>query len=196
MADAQTHFINNLESACLAFEKLKKSTAIHVEFEKIVIAIENAFRSGHKVLIAGNGGSAADAQHFAAELVARFYLERQALPVIALTTDTSALTAIGNDYGFDSVFARQLEALGVKGDVFVGISTSGNSKNIIAALNVARARGLLTVGLTGESGGLMREGCDLCICVPSKVTPRIQEMHLYIEHALAEEIESRIATRP
>ena len=147
------------------------------------------YRDGKKVLVAGNGGSAADAQHIAGELVSRFYFDRPALAAIALTTDTSILTAIGNDYGYDSVFSRQIEANGVKGDMFIGISTSGNSPNIMKALEVCRDKGIITVGLTGKSGGKMAELCDYCIRVPSDETPRVQESHILIGHIFCSVIE-------
>ena len=136
------------------------------------------------MLFAGNGGSAADAQHLAGELVSRFGFDRPGIPAIALTTDTSILTAIGNDYGFERLFERQLQAQGVSGDVFVGISTSGNSGNVIRALQYARQAGIRTIGLTGAGGGKMKEWCDLCIEVPSVETPRIQEVHILIGHIL------------
>jgi D-sedoheptulose 7-phosphate isomerase len=150
------------------------------------------YKSGNKLLIAGNGGSAADAQHIAGELVSKFYFDRPALPAIAITTDTSIITAIGNDYGYEKLFSRQIEANGVKGDAFLGMSTSGNSKNIIEGLKVAKEKGLLTIGLTGESGGKMKELCDYCICVPSNETPRIQEAHILIGHILCSVIEEEI----
>lgn len=152
----------------------------------------SAYRSGNKVLVAGNGGSAADAQHIAGELVSRFYFDRDALPAIALTTDTSILTAIGNDYGYDNVFARQIQANGVAGDLFLGISTSGNSPNILKALEECRKKGIVTVGLTGGSGGRMAESCDYCIVVPSGETPRIQEAHIMIGHIFCSVIEEAI----
>jgi D-sedoheptulose 7-phosphate isomerase len=142
----------------------------------------DAMRGGGKLLVAGNGGSAADAQHLVAEFVARLTVDRPALRAIALTTDSSILTAIGNDYSYDYVFARQIEALGNAGDVFLGISTSGNSKNILAALREARQRGLRTVGFSGNGGGAMRELCDFNIVIPSSVTMNIQETHLALEH--------------
>lgn len=144
----------------------------------------NAYRSGNKTLLAGNGGSAADAQHIAGEFVSRFYFDRPGLPSIALSTDTSILTAIGNDYGYDELFARQVQAQGVKGDVFIGISTSGNSKNIIEALKICKEKEIITIGLTGETGGTMSELCDICIKVPSSETPRIQEAHILIGHII------------
>ena len=133
-------------------------------------------------MIAGNGGSAADAQHLAAEFVSRLVEDRPAMRAVALTTDSSALTAIGNDYGFERVFARQIEALGQAGDVFMGISTSGKSPNVIRALELCRATGITTIGLTGRTGGKMPPLCDYCIRIPSEVTMHIQEAHLALEH--------------
>ena len=149
-----------------------------------------ALRRGNKVLFAGNGGSAADAQHLAGELVSRFAYDRPGLASFALTTDTSVLTAIGNDYGYEHLFSRQVQAVGVAGDVFVGISTSGRSPNILAALRVAREKGLFTVGLTGRLGGQMPELCDHLLRVPSDSTPRIQEGHIAMGHAICQIIES------
>ncbi|NIK86916.1 D-sedoheptulose 7-phosphate isomerase [Rhizomicrobium palustre] len=139
-------------------------------------------KEGNKVLLMGNGGSAADAQHIAAELTGRYVKERVALPGIALTVDTSALTAIGNDYGYEQVFSRQLAALGRPGDVAICISTSGNSANVLRAIDVAKTVGIRTIGLTGAAGGKMKTACDLCICVPSAVTNNIQEMHIAVGH--------------
>ena len=147
------------------------------------------YRGGNKLLIGGNGGSAADAQHIAAEFVSRFNFDRPGLPALALTTDTSILTAVGNDYGYDQLFRRQLEANGAAGDVFLGISTSGNSPNILQALEAASEKGVTTFGMTGESGGAMRELCDYCLCVPSAETPRIQEAHILIGHTLCAMVE-------
>ena len=141
-----------------------------------------AMKSGHKLLVAGNGGSAADAQHLVAEFVSRLTVDRPALRAIALTTDTSILTACGNDYGFDRVFARQIEALGQPGDVFLAISTSGNSPNILNALHQAKEIGLITIGYTGNNGGKMRDLCDHNVIIPSTVTMNIQESHLALEH--------------
>ncbi|WP_408611832.1 D-sedoheptulose-7-phosphate isomerase [Falsiroseomonas oryzae] len=155
-----------------------------------------ALRAGRKVLVCGNGGSAADAQHWAGELVSRFNYDRPGLPAIALTTDTSILTAIGNDYGYDRVFARQVEALGQEGDVLLALSTSGNSPNIVAALEAARARSIATVGFTGEGGGKMAALCDICIRIPSRSTPRIQEGHEVLGHAICSMIEAAIFPRP
>jgi D-sedoheptulose 7-phosphate isomerase len=158
--------------------------------------VVTALRAGRKLLLCGNGGSAADAQHWAGELVSRFYYDRPGLPAIALTTDTSILTAIGNDYGYDRVFSRQVEALGQQGDVLFAISTSGNSKNVIAAIEAARARGIAVVGFTGESGGAMAGLCDLCIRIPSPSTPRIQEGHEVLGHAICAMVEAAIFPRP
>ena len=151
-----------------------------------------ALKSGNKLLFAGNGGSAADAQHWAGELVSRFYFDRPGLPAIALTTDTSILTAIGNDYGYDYVFARQVEALGQAGDVLFAISTSGNSKNIVRAIDAARTKGLKVVGFTGQGGGAMAALCDVCFRVPSPETPRIQEGHEALGHLICALIEQEI----
>jgi len=144
----------------------------------------STLKKGNKVLLAGNGGSAADAQHIAAELSGRFLKERRALPGIALTTDTSALTSIANDYGYEHVFSRQVEALASKGDLFIGISTSGNSQGIINAFDAAKKLQCKTLGLSGRNGGKMNELCDLNIIIPSEVTARIQEMHILIGHIL------------
>jgi D-sedoheptulose 7-phosphate isomerase len=149
----------------------------------------DALRSGSKLLLAGNGGSAADAQHIAAEIVGRYKLDRLGWPAIALTTDTSALTAIANDFGFEQVFARQVQALGQAGDIFWGLSTSGRSPNVIAALKVARERGLVTVGFTGAKGDAMSAHCDLVFMAPTEDTPVIQQLHLMAAHAICDEIE-------
>jgi D-sedoheptulose 7-phosphate isomerase len=149
----------------------------------------NSLRAGGKVLFAGNGGSAAEAQHFAAELVSRFAFDREALPAIALSTDTSILTAIGNDYGFEQLFARQISANGRRGDAFVALSTSGTSPNVLCGLKEARRKGLTTVGFTGNRGGPMRELCDVVVEVPSSETARIQEAHLVLGHVLCGVIE-------
>ncbi|CAN5123816.1 D-sedoheptulose 7-phosphate isomerase [soil metagenome] len=146
-------------------------------------------RSGNKVLLFGNGGSAADAQHIAAEFTGRFLKERRSLPAIALTTDTSALTAIANDYGFDRIFERQVEGLAAKGDVLIGISTSGNSPNVVNALKTGKILGCKTIGLSGRDGGAMNACCDLNIVIPSTITARIQEMHILIGHIICEAVD-------
>ena len=160
---------------------------------KTVDIICSSLVAGGQLLIAGNGGSAADAQHIAAELTGRFFRERQPFRALALHVNTSALTAIGNDYGFEHVFARELSAHARPGDVFLAITTSGNSQNILRAIEAARKSKAVVIGLTGELGGQMRAACDLCLCVPSKSTPRIQEMHITIGHAICELVEERLA---
>ncbi len=150
------------------------------------------YRGSNKTILAGNGGSAADAQHIAAELVGRYGFDRPSLPSLAITTDTSNLTAIGNDYGYDKVFSRQLEGMGQGGDIFIGISTSGNSLNIINAFNSAKDRGITTVALTGRDGGEMAKLADYAIIVPSDSTPRIQESHILIGHIICDIIEKEI----
>lgn len=151
--------------------------------------IADALARGHKVLVMGNGGSAADAQHLAAELVGRFLRERRALPAIALTTDTSILTAVGNDYGFEQVFSRQIEAMGQAGDVVIGISTSGNSVNVLKALHAAQAAGCRTIGLLGRDGGDIATLVDLALVIPVQETPHIQEAHVTIIHILCDLVE-------
>jgi len=156
------------------------------EMAKLLVA---TFRSNNKLLVMGNGGSAADAQHFVGEIVGRFKMERSALPAVALSTDTSILTAIGNDYGFDLVFRRQVEALAARGDAVVGISTSGNSPNVLAALQLAQERGCRTISLLGRDGGRIKDACELSLIVPSDDTPRIQEGHITIIHIVCDLVE-------
>lgn len=155
--------------------------------------ITTSLKAGGKVFFCGNGGSAADAQHLAAELLGRFLLERAPLSAWALTVNTSALTAIGNDYTFDDVYSRQLQGLGKEGDVLVGISTSGNSRNIIRTIEAAREMNIAVIGMTGETGGKMASLCDVCISVPSVSTPRIQEMHIAVGHLICELVEADCA---
>ncbi len=164
--------------------------AVAQPFAELAAACRRALGSGAKIMLFGNGGSAADAQHIAAELVGRFQRQRAALPALALSTDSSALTAIANDFGFAAVFARQLEGLGRAGDVAIGISTSGNSANVIAGLEAARAAGLTAAGLAGGDGGGMRTVAAPLLVVPSTVTARIQEAHITIGHALCQAIEA------
>ena len=159
------------------------------EISQFASLCRQALSRGRTIFFCGNGGSAADCQHLAAELVGRFQKERRGLPGIALTTDTSILTAVGNDYGFDQVFARQIEALAREGDVVVGLSTSGNSPNVVKAITAARGLGAVTVGMTGETGGQLDTLCDVCLKVPSNVTARIQEAHILIGHILCELID-------
>ena len=183
-----THFIESIG----VINAFAKNTSLIAQIDRIIEKIVSTYKQDGKVLIFGNGGSAADAQHFAGELVSRFYFDRPALSAFALTTDTSVLTAIGNDYGYEQVFSRQVSASAKAGDVVIAISTSGNSKNVLAALAVAKTKGSFTVGLTGHTGGAMKEVCDVCICVPSDSTPRIQECHLIIEHAICAGVESAL----
>ena len=159
---------------------------------KIVAVTAQSLKAGRKILIFGNGGSAAEAQHFAAELVNRFLKPRPPLRAISLTTDTSTLTSIGNDSSFDHIFSRQVEALGEEGDVAIALSTSGTSPNIVHALQVARGKKLVTIGLTGKGGGKIGPLVDYLVDVPSKKTPRIQEVHLLLLHILAQELEDRL----
>jgi len=156
---------------------------------KMVIEV---YKNGGKTMIAGNGGSAADAQHIAGEFVSRFYFDRPGLPAIALTTDTSILTAIGNDYGYERLFERQIQALANKGDVFIGISTSGNSENVIRAIAECKKKDVFVIGLVGASGGKMDGVCDICIKVPSQETPRIQESHILIGHIICCIVEEKL----
>ncbi|HEX3372081.1 MAG TPA: D-sedoheptulose 7-phosphate isomerase [Candidatus Acidoferrales bacterium] len=159
-------------------------------------ALVAAYRTGHKALFFGNGGSSSDAQHLAAEFVGRYLRERQPLPALALSENASAMTAISNDYGYDHVFSRQVQALAVSGDVAVAISTSGNSANVVAAILSAQKIGMHTIGLTGASGGKMRDLVDTLIAVPSNETPRIQECHILVGHALCDAVEQLLASVP
>ena len=173
-------------------KSLYENKDILVNIETVARKLVEIYKNGNKVLIAGNGGSAADAQHIAAELVGRFYLERKGLPALALNTNVSILTALGNDYSYDEIFAKQIEAFGNKGDLFIGISTSGNSSNIINAFEKAKFYGLYTVALTGNKKSKSDDIADVVIKVPSEVTPRIQEAHILIGHILCEIIEEEI----
>lgn len=157
-----------------------------------VKAIINAYKSDKKVILFGNGGSAADAQHIAAELVNRLYFDRKSLPAEALTVNTSVLTAIGNDHSFDKIFSKQIEGIGKMGDIAIGISTSGNSKNVIEAINIAKEKKLFTIGFTGRSGGKLKKITDICLQIPSEDTPRIQEIHIMIGHIICEIIEKEL----
>lgn len=181
---------NNLERSIEVHRQLLQ--ACLPQMSTAAAALISAYGKGHKALFFGNGGSAADAQHLAAEFVGRYLCERIPLPALALNANSSAVTAIGNDYGFDQVFARQLLALAKPGDVAVGISTSGNSPNVIEAISTAREHGVLSIALTGAGGGRLRDIADIVIAVPSEETPRIQECHILIGHALAEAVETAI----
>ena len=170
----------------------KTFSTLQGEFTAMLDACVTAIQNGNKIIFFGNGGSAADAQHLAAELTIRFIKDRPPLAGLALTTDTSALTAGGNDYGFDYIFSRQLEALGNEGDVAIGLSTSGNSPNILNALKSANDKGITTIGLSGKDGGKMRDLCDTILIVPSNTTARIQEMHITLGHLLCGAIEQKL----
>jgi len=163
--------------------------------QQIADYLIKALKGGHKILVCGNGGSAADAQHMEAELIGRFALERQPFTVIALTTNTSTITALANDYGYEIVFSRQVEALAGPGDIVVGISTSGNSLNVIRAIEAAKTKGAFTIGLTGRDGGKLKNAAHLCLCIPSHSTPRIQEAHITVIHILCELVEKALAKR-
>ncbi len=179
-----------LESARI---KHQLAETLAPEIARAAAMIVKSLRSGGTVVLFGNGGSAADAQHIAGELVGRFLLERSALAAIALTTDTSVLTSIANDYDYDEIFARQVEALVKPGDVAIAISTSGNARNVLRGVEAARAAGARVLGLTGETGGALAAHCDLCLKVPSKVTARIQEAHITIGHIICELVEDALA---
>lgn len=183
----QSEIQAHMETAKQALETL--TPAIEQAAQQMIACLER----GGKILIFGNGGSAADAQHMAAELTGRYKKERRGLSAIALTTDTSALTAIGNDYGYEKVFSRQVEALAKKGDLLLGISTSGNSENVLLAFEEGRKIGCFNVGFSGRSGGKMNEACDLNLIIPSHDTPRIQEMHITLVHILCHLIEERLS---
>ncbi|OEW88287.1 phosphoheptose isomerase [Campylobacter jejuni] len=182
----------HFQESILVKEQILKDEGLITLIKNASLEIIKAYKNGNKTLLAGNGGSAADAQHIAGEFVSRFYFDRPGIASIALTTDTSVLTAIGNDYGYENLFARQVQAQGVKGDVFIGISTSGNSKNILKALELCKQKGIISIGLSGASGGAMNELCDYCIKVPSTCTPRIQEAHILIGHIICAIVEEEL----
>ena len=170
-----------------AVENMKKNCI--ADIKQIAILCQEALKNGHTIFFCGNGGSAADSQHIAAEIVGRFLKERRGMPAVALTTDTSILTAVSNDYGYEQIFARQVEALIRRGDVLIGLSTSGNSPNIVAALEVGKTMGAVTIGMTGGTGGKLAQLCDACLIVPSNVTARIQEAHILAGHIICEMID-------
>jgi len=183
---------SHFERSSAALERATKDPALLAATRRIAEAIIVALRAGNKLLIAGNGGSAADAQHIAAEIVGRYKQDRPAFAALALTTDTSALTAIANDYGFEQVFARQVEGLGQRGDVLLALSTSGGSANILAAVRVARQRGLVTIGFTGANGEALGALCDLLFVSPSDDTPVVQQIHLTAAHGICDGIEQAL----
>lgn len=180
---------DRIERSLEAKQRLLLDASLHDRIAQVALRIVDSLRSGGKVIFFGNGGSAADAQHLAAEFTGRYLKERPAFPALALCLNPASVTALGNDYGFDVAFARELEALGKKGDVAVGISTSGNSRNVIRALETAKSKSIYTVALTGASGGLLRNIADSTICVPSEETPRIQECHILTGHIICEIVE-------
>ncbi len=182
----------SIQASISAKERLLSSPDVVSTIASVSRLLVGALRHGNKVLLFGNGGSAADAQHIAAEFVGRFAFDRPALPALALSVNTSCVTAVGNDYGFDLVFSRQIEALARRGDVAIGISTSGNSPNVLRAMSAAKKIGLHTIAWTGCSGGKIKNAVDHCICVPSNETPRIQECHILIGHIISELVEQTI----
>jgi D-sedoheptulose 7-phosphate isomerase len=181
-----------LKESVRVTEELRRKTSELEKIEKVSKLIVEALKNGKKVILFGNGGSAADAQHIACELAGRFKLERRALPAIALTTNTSVLTAIANDYGYDQVFSRQVAGIVEQGDIVIGISTSGKSPNVIEGIKVAKERMAFTVGFTGREGGRLEEAVDICIKVPSNDTPRIQESHITIGHIICQLVEESL----
>lgn len=188
MSDARLAAIDRLFDESIALHARVREQGA-AALSRAVDAIAAAFGDGQALLVFGNGGSAADAQHFAAEFVGRFQRDRRAVPALALTTDTSALTAIANDHGFERVFARQIEAFGAPGDVAVGITTSGNSPNVVEALKTAAERGMVTIALTGRDGGEAGRMADIHLPVPHDVTARVQEMHILLLHVICELVE-------
>lgn len=182
--DIGNSFAEHIETARQTQENLSG------QITRVCEIVLDCLKNGNKVLLFGNGGSASDAQHLAAEFVGRFVKNRRSLPAIALTTDTSAITAISNDYGYERVFARQVEGLAAKGDVLIGISTSGNSESVLSALKMGRQYGCKTIGFSGRDGGKMGSCCDVNLVVPSQATARIQEMHILIGHIICEAVDA------
>jgi len=193
MENIMKNFIaNQVKKSYETKQAIYKNRELMELIQEVAKVTTEAYKRGNKTLIAGNGGSAADAQHIAGEFVSKFYFDRPGLASMALTTDTSILTAIGNDYGYEKLFSRQVQANGTKGDVFIGISTSGNSENILKALEECKEKGIITVGFTGQSGGAMKELCDYCVCMPSNETPRVQESHILLGHIICAVVEEEI----
>jgi len=188
----ETRVKNSIEASIMVKERLLNDSEVVASLARVSEILVNALDQGKKVLLFGNGGSAADSQHIAAEFVGRFAFDRPALAAIALSVNTSCVTAIGNDYGFDQVFLRQIEALAQAGDVAIGISTSGNSPNVVKGLLTARQKGLETIAMTGRKGGELKRVAEHCICVPSNDTPRIQECHILIGHVISELVEQTL----
>lgn len=184
--------INEIRQTIIESSQIKQALLASTDIiQQIAERLITSLKNGHKLIVCGNGGSAADAQHMVAELVGRFAMERRPFPAIALTTNSSILTAWANDYSYETVFSRQVEALAQNGDVLIGISTSGNSPNILRAIESARSKGVCTIGLSGE-GGKLANTTDLCLCIPSRNTPRIQEAHITVIHILCALIEERL----
>jgi D-sedoheptulose 7-phosphate isomerase len=190
--DFEHRVSKSIEASIAVKQRLLGSREVVSTVAKVSEILAHALNQGNKLLCFGNGGSAADAQHIAAEFVGRFAFDRPALPALALSVNTSCVTAIGNDYGFDLVFSRQIEALGRPGDVAIGISTSGNSANVLRGVSAAQKIGLHTIALTGQTGGNLKNAVDYCICVPSNETPRIQACHILIGHIITELVEETI----
>jgi D-sedoheptulose 7-phosphate isomerase len=185
--------MNPIHQILLDSIEVKKELLNEIDtIQSITDRLIQAIQRGNKLLICGNGGSAADAQHVAAELVGKFFHDRAAIPAIAMTTNTSSLTALGNDYSYDIIFARQVEAFAKPGDIFAGISTSGNSENVIQAARTARQLGCFTIGFTGQTGGKLIHDVDICLCAPSISTPRIQEAHILVWHIICELLEAAV----
>ena len=180
-----------IEASIAVKQKVLQDDTLLKTVADCVAVIVTAFKNGNKVLFCGNGGSASDAQHLAAEFSGRFYKDRDALPAEALHCNTSYLTAVANDYSFDVIYSRLVKGIGIKGDVLVGLSTSGNSKNIVSAFEVAREKGIITIGFTGESGGVLKSLSDYLINIPSYATPRIQESHIMLGHIICEMVEEQ-----
>ncbi|HEF5729002.1 TPA: D-sedoheptulose 7-phosphate isomerase [Campylobacter jejuni] len=192
MENLNSYIKEHFQESILVKEQILKDENLITLIKNTSLEVIKAYKNGNKTLLAGNGGSAADAQHIAGEFVSRFYFDRPGIASIALSTDTSILTAISNDYGYENLFARQVQAQGVKGDVFIEISTSGNSKNILKALELCKQKEIISIGLSGASGGAMNELCDYCIKVPSTCTPRIQEAHILIGHIICAIVEEEL----
>jgi D-sedoheptulose 7-phosphate isomerase len=191
-SEFQKRIVASVESSISVKRKITENAELIETIAQVAEELIRAYRGGSKMLLFGNGGSAADAQHIAAEFVGRFAFDRPALPALALSVNSSCVTAIGNDYGYDLVFARQLEALARPGDVAIGFSTSGNSPNVLRGVEKAKSLGLITVGLTSETGGALRTAVDYCLCAPSNETPRIQECHILMGHIISEIVEEAI----
>ena len=187
---------DEVKKTAALLDAISKDDALLDLTEEIVHRCVQALKTGNKILLAGNGGSAADAQHLAGEFACRFAYDRPGLPALALTSDSSVMTAIANDYEYDFIFARQIQGLGNAGDVFIGLSTSGRSPNVIRALEESRRKQLISIGVTGRSGGKMRELCDLCLCIPADETAKIQEAYKVLGHIICALVEREMFPKP